>query len=124
MFEIDKITCYKTKDGELFETYEEAKKHNKLLIKKEVPFEEFSIYDSYGTPLFAEEMSNLNYVWYVYAATDNGAKFLEYFTGTEIKPLTFYRYDVDEKRWISQKEDLDRLNSDWENILTFEEARC
>ena len=130
MFEIDEITRYKTQDGESFETYEEAEEHNKLLMEKEIPFDEFSMYDAYGVPVPVERMSDYDYVWYIYAKTDNGARFLERFLSEytslkeDIKPKTLYRYDDVEERWISQEEDLDRLNSCWANLITFEEARC
>ena len=130
MFEIDEITRYKTQDGESFETYEEAEEHNKLLMEKEIPFDEFSMYDAYGVPVPVERMSDYDYVWYIYAKTDNGARFLECFLSEytslkeDIKPKTLYRYDDVEERWISQEEDLDRLNSCWANLITFEEARC
>ena len=131
MFEIKEITHYETEDGKSFETYEEAEEHNKALIAKETPFDEFSMYDKYGVPVPVNRMNNYDYVWYVYAKTDNGARYLERFINgyapekdIEIEPKTLYRYDYDEERWISQEEDLDRLNSCWANLITFEEARC
>ena len=132
MFEINEITYYKTQDGESFETYEEAEEHNKTLIKKEVPFDEFSIYNKYGEPVLAEHMDDYDYVWYIYAKTDNGARFLERFINEhisleediKIEPKTFYRYDDDEECWVSQKEELSRLNCNWEGLIKFEEARC
>ena len=132
MFEIKEITRYETKDGKSFETYGEAEEHNKALIEKEVPFDEFSMYNSYGETVPVERMNDYDYVWYIYAKTDNGARYLERFLSghtfleedIEIKPKTLYRYDYDEERWISQEEDLDRLNSCWVNLITFEEARC
>lgn len=133
MFEINEITYYKTQDGESFETYEEAEEHNKALIAKETPFDEFSMYDKYGVPVPVERMNDYDYVWFVYAKTDNGAKYLERFINEntssleediEIEPKTLYRYDYDEERWISQEEDLNRFNSYWANLITFEEARC
>lgn len=133
MFEIKKITRYETEDGKSFETYEEAEEHNKTLIEKETPFDELSMYDKYGVPVPVDRMNDYDYVWYIYAKTDNGARFLERFIGEhtssleediEIEPKTFYRYDYYEERWISQEEDLNRFNSYWANLITFEEARC
>lgn len=132
MFEIKEITRYETKDGKSFETYGEAEEHNKALIEKEVPFDEFSMYDDNGVPVPVERIDDYDYVWYIYAKTDNGARYLERFLSghtfleedIEIKPKTLYRYDDVEERWISQEEDLDRLNSCWANLITFEEARC
>ena len=131
MFEIKEVTHYETEDGKSFETYEEAEEHNKTLIAKETPFDEFSMYNSYGETVPVERMNDYDYVWYIYAKTDNGARFLERFIGEhtspediEIKPKTLYRYDDVEERWTSQKEDLERLNSCWANLITFEEARC
>ena len=131
MFEIKEVTHYETEDGKSFETYEEAEEHNKALIAKETPFDEFSMYNSYGETVPVERMNDYDYVWYIYAKTDNGARFLERFIGEhtspediEIKPKTLYRYDDVEERWISQEEDLNRLNSCWANLITFEEARC
>ena len=131
MFEIKEVTHYETEDGKSFETYEEAEEHNKALIAKETPFDEFSMYDKYGVPVPVNRMNDYDYVWYVYAKTDNGARYLERFINgyapekdIEIEPKTLYRYDYDEERWISQEEDLDRLNSYWANLITFEEARC
>ena len=132
MFEIDEITYYKTQDGKSFETYEEAEEHNKALIEKEVPFDEFSMYDEDGIPVPVECMNDYDHVWFIYAKTDNGAKYLERFISEyislekdiEIKPKTLYRYDDVEEHWISQEEDLDRFNSYWANLITFEEARC
>ena len=131
MFEIKEVTHYETKDGKSFETYEEAERHNKALIEKEVPFDEFSMYDKYGVPVPAERIDEDDYVWYIYAKTDNGARFLERFINghtfleedIEIEPKTLYRYDEDEECWISQEEDLNRFNSYWANLITFEEAR-
>ena len=132
MFEIKEITRYETEDGKSFETYKEAEEHNKTLIEKEVPFDEFSMYNVYGEPVPVERMNDYDYVWYIYARTDNGARFLERFIGEHssleefihVKSKTLYRYDGDEGHWISQEEDLDRLNSCWANLITFEEARC
>ena len=133
MFEIKEISRYETEDGKSFETYEEAEEHNKILIEKETPFGEFFMYDKYGVPVPVDRMNDYDYVWFVYAKTGNGAKYLERFINEhtssleediEIEPKTFYRYDYDEERWISQEEDLERLNSCWANLITFEEARC
>ena len=133
MFEIKEVTHYETEDGKSFETYEEAEEHNKALIAKETPFDEFSMYDKYGVPVPVDRMNDYDYVWFVYAKTGKGAKYLERFINEhtssleediEIEPKTFYRYDYDEERWISQEEDLERLNSYWANLITFEEARC
>ena len=132
MFEIKEITRYETEDGKSFETYEEAEEYNKVLIEKEVPFDEFSMYDKYGVPVPVDRMNDYDYVWFVYAKTDNGARFLERFINghtspeedIEIEPKILYRYDYDEERWISQEEDLNRFNSYWANLITFEEARC
>ena len=132
MFEIKEVTHYETEDGKSFETYKEAEEYNKTLIEKETPFDEFSMYDKYGVSVPIERMNDYDYVWFVYAKTDNGARYLERFISEyssldkdiEIKPKTLYRYDYDEERWISQEEDLERLNSCWANLITFEEARC
>ena len=132
MFEINEITYYKTQDGESFETYGEAEEHNKLLMEKEVPFDEFFMYNYYGVPVPVERMSDYEDVWYVYAKTDNGARFLERFINEhisleediKIEPKTFYRQDDDEKRWVSQKEELSQLNYNWAGLIKFEEARC
>ena len=133
MFEIKEVTHYETEDGKSFETYEEAEEHNKALIANETPFDEFSMYDKYGVPAPVDRMNDYDYVWFVYAKTGNGAKYLERFISEhissleediEIEPKTLYRYDYDEERWISQEEDLNRFNSYWANLITFEEARC
>ena len=133
MFEIKEVTHYETEDGKSFETYEEAEEHNKALIANETPFDEFSMYDKYGVPVPVDRMNDYDYVWFVYAKTGNGAKYLERFINEhhtsleediEIEPKTLYRYDYDEERWISQEEDLNRFNSYWANLITFEEARC
>ena len=132
MFEINEITYYKTQDGESFETYEEAEEHNKALIAKETPFDEFSMYDKYGVPVPVERIDDYDYVWYVYAKTNNGARFLERFISErssleediEIEPKTFYRYDDNEECWVSQKEELSQLNCNWAGLIKFEEARC
>ena len=132
MFEIKEVTHYETEDGKSFETYEEAEEHNKALIEKETPCDEFSMYDKYGVPVPVERMNDYDYVWYVYAKTGNGARYIERFISEhtppeediEIEPKTLYRYDYDEERWISKEEDLNRLNSCWANLITFEEARC
>ena len=129
MFEIKEVTRYETEDGKSLETYEEAEEYNKTLIEKETPFDEFSMYDKYGVPVPIERIDDYDYVWYVYAKTGNGARFLEHFISEhspniEIEPKTLYRYNDCEERWISQKEDLERLNSCWANLITFEEARC
>ena len=132
MFEIKEVTHYETEDGKSFETYEEAEEHNKALIAKETPFDEFSMYDEDGVPVPVEHIDDYDYVWYIYAKTDNGARFLERFINRhtflkediEIEPKTLYRYSDVEERWISQEEDLERFNSYWANLITFEEARC
>ena len=135
MFEINEIVCYETQDGEVFKTYEEAEEHNKLLIEKETPFDELQlrIFNKDGELLPSSSIYEYDNVWFVYAKTGNGAKYLERFIGEhtssleediEIEPKTLYRYDYDEERWISQEEDLNRFNSYWANLITFEEARC
>ena len=132
MFEINEIIRYETEDGKSFETYQEAEEHNKLLMEKEVPFDEFTMYNAYGVPVPVERMSDYDYVWYVYAKTDNGARFLERFINEhvsldediKIESKTFYRYDDEEECWISQKGDIDRINSYWSGLISFEEVRC
>ena len=132
MFEIKEITHYETEDGKSFETYEEAEEHNKTLIEKETPFDEFSMYDKCGVPVPVGCMNDYDYVWFVYAKTGHGAKYLERFISEhtsleediEIEPKTLYRYDEYDGCWVSQEEDLERLNSCWANLITFEEARC
>lgn len=132
MFEINEIIRYETEDGKSFETYQEAEEHNKLLMEKGVPFDEFTMYNAYGVPVLVERMSDYDCVWYVYAKTDNGARFLERFINEhvsldediKIEPKTFYRYDDEEECWISQKGDIDRINSYWSGLISFEEARC
>lgn len=111
MFEIKKITRYETEDGKSFETYKEAEEHNKTLIEKGTPFDEFSMYDEYGVPVPVDRMNDYDYVWFVYAKTDNGAKYLERFISEhtslekdiEIEPKTLYRYNDCKECWISQK---------------------
>ena len=111
MFEIKEITRYETEDGKSFETYKEAEEHNKTLIEKETPFDEFSMYDEYGVPVPVDRMNDYDYVWFVYAKTGNGAKYLERFISEhtslekdiEIEPKTLYRYNDCEECWISQK---------------------
>lgn len=125
IFEIDKITYYKTQDGESFETYEEAEEHNKTLIEKAVPVDEISMFDIYGKPVPVEYMLNYDFVYYVCAYTDNGARFLENFIGEHISQEedikielnTLYRYSDEEERWISQEEDLDEFNSHWAKLI-------
>lgn len=125
MFEINEITYYKTQDGESFKTYEEAEEHNKTLIEKAVPVDEISMFDIYGKPIPAEHMLNYDFVYYVCAYTDNGAKFLERFISEhisleediKIELNTLYRYSDEEERWISQEEDLDDFNSHWAKLI-------
>ena len=125
MFEIDEITYYKTQDGESFETYEEAEEHNKTLIDKAVPVDEISMFDIYGKTVPVELMLNYNFVYYVCAYTDNGARFLEHFISEnisleeeiKIELNTLYRYSDEEERWISQEEDLDDFNSHWVKLI-------
>ena len=130
MFEIDEITYYKTRDGEVFKTYAEAEEHNKLLMKKEIPYNEISIFNKDGDWIPVDSIFNYDNVWFFYADTDNGARFLEsYFENqgvgiVKIKPKELYRYDEDSECWISQEEDLEELDSRWKGIITFEEARC
>ena len=101
MFEINEITYYKTQDGESFGTYEEAEEHNKLLMKKEIPFNEISIFNKDGDWIPVDSMLDYDKVWFFYADTDNGARFLEHFISEhisleediEIKPKELYRYD-------------------------------
>ena len=132
MFEINEITYYKTQDGESFETYEEAEEHNKLLMKKEIPFNEISIFNKDGDWIPVDSMLDYDKVWFFYADTDNGARFLEHFISEyisleediEIKPKELYRYDESEDCWVSQSEEIEEFNARWKNLITFKEARC
>lgn len=132
MFEINEITYYKTQDGKSFETYEEAEEHNMLLMKKEIPFNEIRVFNKDGEWIPAESMLDYDKVWFFYADTDNGARFLEHFISEhisleediEIEPKELYRYDEVEECWISQKEELSQLNCNWAGLIKFEEARC
>ena len=120
MFEIKEVTHYETEDGKSFETYEEAEEHNKALIANETPFDEFSMYDKYGAPVPVDRMNEYDYVWFVYAKTGNGAKYLERFISEhtsleediEIEPKTLYRYDDDEECWIKPKNDIANNKND------------
>ena len=132
MFEIDEITYYKTRDGEVFKTYAEADEHNKLLIEKETPFDELQlrIFNKNGELLPSSEIYDYDNVWFFMTKTNRGAEFLENYlkeqNGEEItiEPDILYRYDEDSECWISQEEDLEELDSRWKGIITFEEARC
>ena len=132
MFEIDEITYYKTQDGKSFDTYEEAEEHNKTLINKAVPVDEISMFDIYGKPVPVEHMLNYDFVYYVCAYTDNGARFLEHFINEhmsleediKIEPKELYRYDEGEECWMSLSEEIERFNANWKDITTIEEARC
>lgn len=132
MFEIKEITRYETEDGKSFETYEEAEEHNKLLIEKEIPFNEIRVFNRDGEWISVESMFDYDNIWFFSADTDNGARFLEHFINEylplgeniKIEPKELYMYDEDEDCWVSQSEALDRFNARWKNIITFEEARC
>lgn len=130
MFEINEITYYRTQDGESFETYEEAERHNKLLIEKEIPFNEIRVFNKDGEWVSVDSILNYDNVWFFYADTDNGARFLESYLEnqgvsiTKIEPKELYMYDECEDCWVSQSEELERFNARWKNIVTFEEARC
>ena len=132
MFEINEIVCYKTQDGEVFKTYEEAEEHNKLLIEKETPFDELQlrIFNKDGELLPSSSIYEYDNVWFFMTKTNRGAKFLENYlkeqNGEEItiKPDVLYRYSEEAEGWVSQEEELEELNSHWKNIITFEEARC
>ena len=132
MFEINEIVCYKTQDGEVFKTYEEAEEHNKLLIEKETPFDELQlrIFNKDGELLPSSSIYEYDNVWFFMTKTNRGAKFLENYlkeqNGEEItiEPDVLYRYGEGAERWISQEKDLEELDSRWKGIITFEEARC
>ena len=132
MFEIDEITYYKTRDGEVFKTYAEADEHNKALIEKENPLDELQIhvFNRDGELISLPAMYDYNNVWFLLTKTKRGAEFLENYLYEQgcgdivIKPDTLYRYDEDGECWVSQDEELEELNSRWKNIITFEEARC
>lgn len=132
MFEIDKITYYKTQDGESFETYEEAEEHNKTLIEKETPFDELQlrIFNKDGELLPSSSIYEYDNVWFFMTKTNRGAKFLENYlkeqNGEEItiEPDVLYRYSEETEGWVSQEEELEELNFHWKNIISFEEARC
>lgn len=132
MFEIDEITYYKTRDGEVFKTYAEADEHNKLLIEKENPLDELKlrIFNHDGEMLPSSSIYDYDNVWFFMTKTNRGAKFLENYlkeqNGEEItiEPDVLYRYCEDAECWISQEEELEELNYHWKNIITFEEARC
>ena len=132
MFKINEATYYKTQDGELFETYEEAEEHNKALIEKENQFDELQIrvFNRDGELISSSEIHDYNNVWFLFTKTKCGAEFLENYLYEQgcgdiaIKPGILYRYDEDSECWVSQDEELEELNSRWKNIITFEEARC
>ena len=131
MFDIKEITYYRTEDGEDFETYAEAEEHCMHLMEEELPVNEIRVFNSDGIRLPAKAVFEYDDVWFFYAETDNGAKFLETVIGEhishgedfEVKPKELYRYDEDEECWFSQSEELDRLNDNWMGLVTFEEAR-
>lgn len=132
MFEIDEITYYKTRDGEVFKTYAEADEHNKLLIEKENPLDELKlrIFNHDGEMLPSSSIYDYDNVWFFMTKTNRGAEFLENYlkeqNGEEItiEPDVLYRYSEEAEGWVSQDEELEELNSRWKNIITFEEARC
>lgn len=132
MFEINEITYYKTQDGESFETYKEAEEHNKLLMKKEIPFNEIRVFNREGEWISVESMLDYDKVWFFRADTDNGARFLERFINEhmsleediKIEPKELYRYNEYEDCWVSLSEEIERFNANWKDITTIEEAHC
>lgn len=132
MFEINEITYYETQDGEVFKTYEEAEEHNKLLFEKETSLDELQlrIFNIDGELLPSSAIYDYDNVWFFMSKTNRGAEFLENYLKEKcdeeitIKPGVLYRYCEDAECWISQEEELEEMNSHWNNIITFEEARC
>ena len=130
MFGVNEITCYQSYDGEIFKTREEAEAHNKESFENVIPFDEFYMYDENGNIIIQADGSIPNYddVCFFYAKTDRGAEFIELYLAEygdyelTVKPKMLYRYDIYKYEWVSQKECLDKFNSLWKGIITFEEA--
>lgn len=131
MFEIEEVTYYETQDGEIFADYDKAEAHNIHLMEKEIPINEIRVFNRDGIMLPAKAIFDYDDVWFFYAETDNGARFLENVISEhisdgenfEVKPRELYRYDEDEECWMNQYEELDRLNDNWMGLVAFEEAR-
>lgn len=130
MLGVSEITCYQTYDGKIFKTREEAEAHNAESLKSAIPFDEFYMYDEKGSIIIRadDSLPNGDDVWFFYAKTPLGAKFIEMYLadycGSELKiePKMLYRFDTLKRAWVSQKECLDDFNSLWKGIITFEEA--
>ena len=130
MFGVNEIICYQSYDGEIFKTREEAEAHNAETFESAIPFDEFYMYDEKGNIIIQADGSIPNYddVCFFYAKTDRGAEFIELYLAEygdyelTVKPKMLYRYDIYKCEWISQKECLDKFNSLWKGIITFEEA--
>ena len=130
MLGVSEITCYQSYDGEIFKTREEAEAHNAETFESAIPFDEFYMYDENGGIIIQADGSIPNYddVCFFYAKTDRGAEFIELYLAEygdyelTVKPKMLYRYDIYKCEWVSQKECLDKFNSTWKGIITFEEA--
>ena len=130
MFGVNEIICYQSYDGEIFKTREEAEAHNAETFESAIPFDEFYMYDEKGNIIIQADGSIPNYddVCFFYAKTDRGAEFIELYLAEygdyelTVKPKMLYRYDIYKCEWVSQKECLDKFNSLWKGIITFEEA--
>ena len=132
MFGVNEIICYQSYDGEIFKTREEAEAHNAETFENVIPFDEFYMYDENGSIIIQADGSIPNYddVCFFYAKTPRGAEFIEMYLSEygdyelTVKPEMLYRYDIYKCEWISQKECLDKFNSTWKGIITFEQAHC
>ena len=132
MFGVNEITCYQTYDGEIFKTREEAEAHNTETFESAIPFDEFYMYDENGSIIIQADgfIPNYDDVCFFYAKTDRGAEFIELYLAEygdyelTVKPKMLYRYDIYKCEWVSQKECLDKFNSTWKGIITFEQAHC
>lgn len=116
---IEEIACYRTEDGKIFNSYEDARKH---IVEEEV--EDISAYDLQaftddGKQVFPVDIdSQMDAVYYFSIRTEKALEFMkqifqDYGYNYSLEKLGDYRYDEDFEEWRNKENDYRELNEKW-----------
>lgn len=118
---IKEITVYETTDGQRFDDWEEANKHQFTLNWSNLSENDVVIKDRDGDEVSYDYwFDNFDSAFYVEIKSSLGQRFIHAIaenSGLEtISGLGRYRWDEDIENWISFEEDFKRFNENWDKF--------
>lgn len=122
MINIEEVACYRTDDGEIFDTYEEARKH---LVERAV--EGISAYDlaaftEDGKRILPIDIDDrMDDIYYFSIRSQKALNFMrqvfeDYEYDYSLEKLGDYRYDKDFDEWRNRVDEYRELGEKWETL--------